>query len=109
MSRKNASFAADLAAGINLPEDGAPAPRRPGLGSNVLTGRENRLAELAAGSVVSRTHELVDHARCSMWAGQNREYALLNEERCAAPIARQKAKGRQENTANERSGGGSRK
>src|SRR3546814_15026727 len=74
MSRKNASFAADLAAGINLPEDGAPAPRRPGLGSNVLTGRENRLAELAAGSVVSRTHELVDPARCRMWAGHNREY-----------------------------------
>ena len=96
MSRKNASFAADLAAGINLPEDGAPAPRRPGLGSNVLTGRENRLAELAAGSVVSRTHELVDPARCRMWAGHNREYALLNEERCADLIESIKAQGRQE-------------
>lgn len=96
MSRKNASFAADLAAGINLPEEGAPAPRRPGLGSNVLTGRENRLAELAAGSVVSRTHELVDPARCRMWAGHNREYALLNEERCADLIESIKAQGRQE-------------
>lgn len=96
MSRKNASFAADLAAGINLPEDGAPAPRRPGLGSNVLTGRENRLAELAAGSVVSRTHELVDPARCRMWTGHNREYALLNEERCADLIESIKAQGRQE-------------
>src|SRR3546814_14396509 len=94
MSRKNASFAADLAAGINLPEDGAPAPRRPGLGSNVLTGRENRLAELAAGSVVSRTHELVDPARCRMWAGHTREYALLNEEQCADLIESIKSQGR---------------
>src|SRR3546814_19002613 len=76
--------------------DGAPAPRRPGLGSNVLTGRENRLAELAAGSVVSRTHELVDPARCRMWAGHNREYALLNEERCADIHTSRKAKGRQD-------------
>lgn len=96
MSRKNASFAAELAAGITPPEDGAPAPRRPGLGANVLTNRENRLAELAAGTVVSRTHELVDPARCRMWAGHNREYALLNEERCADLIESMKAQGRQE-------------
>ncbi|MDO7844188.1 ParB/RepB/Spo0J family partition protein [Sphingomonas immobilis] len=96
MSRKNASFAAELAAGINPPEEDAPAPRRPGLGANVLTGRENRLAELAAGTVVSRTHELVDPARCRMWAGHNREYALLNEERCADLIESMKAQGRQE-------------
>ncbi|WCT75770.1 ParB/RepB/Spo0J family partition protein (plasmid) [Sphingomonas naphthae] len=96
MSRKNASFAAGLAAGIDPPEDTASAPRRPGLGTNVLTGRENRLAELAAGTVVSRTHELVDPARCRMWIGHNREYALLTEERCADLIESMKAQGRQE-------------
>ncbi|EQB05588.1 MULTISPECIES: ParB/RepB/Spo0J family partition protein [Sphingomonadaceae] len=96
MSRKNASFAAGLAAGIDPPEDAAAAPRRPGLGANVLTGRENRLAELAAGTVVSRTHELVDPARCRMWVGHNREYALLTEERCADLIESMKAQGRQE-------------
>lgn len=96
MSGKNASFAAELAAGINPPEDAALAPRRPGLGANVLAGRENRLAELAAGMIVSRTHELVDPARCRMWAGHNREYALLDEERCADLIESMKAQGRQE-------------
>jgi ParB family chromosome partitioning protein len=94
MSKKNASFAADLAAGIDPPSDAQP--RRTTVGANVLTGRENRLAELASGAVVNRTHELVDPARCRMWAGHNREYALLSEERCADLIESIKAQGRQE-------------
>jgi ParB family chromosome partitioning protein len=94
MSRKNASFAADLAAGI-LPADEA-APRRSSIGAGVLTGRENRLSELASGSIVTRTHELVDPARCRMWEGHNRNYALLTEERCADLIESIKAQGRQE-------------
>lgn len=95
MSRKNSGFAADLAAGIDLTED-TVAPRRTSIASNVLTGRANRLADLASGAVVSRTHELVDPARCRMWAGHNRDYALLNEERCADLIESIKAQGRQE-------------
>lgn len=95
MSRKNSGFAADLAAGIDLTEDTA-APRRSSIASNVLTGRSNRLADLASGAIVSRTHELVDPARCRMWAGHNRDYALLNEERCADLIESIKAQGRQE-------------
>jgi ParB family chromosome partitioning protein len=94
MSRKNASFAADLAAGILPAEDAAP--RRTSIGAGVLTGRENRLSELASGSVVTRTHELVDPARCRMWEGHNRDYALLTEERCADLIESIKAQGRQE-------------
>lgn len=95
MSRKNSGFAADLAAGIDLSEDTA-APRRSSIASNVLTGRSNRLADLASGAIVSRTHELVDPAKCRMWAGHNRDYALLNEERCADLIESIKAQGRQE-------------
>lgn len=95
MRRKNASFAADLAAGIDPPSD-AQVSRRPGLGASVLAGRESRLAELASGKVVSRTHELVDPARCRMWSGHNRDYALLNEERCSDLIESIKAQGRQE-------------
>lgn len=95
MSRKNSGFAADLAAGIDLTEDTA-APRRSSIASNVLTGRSNRLADLASGAIVSRTHELVDPAKCRMWAGHNRDYALLNEERCADLIESIKAQGRQE-------------
>ncbi|MBN2974300.1 ParB family chromosome partitioning protein [Sphingomonas leidyi] len=95
MSRKNTGFAADLAAGIDLSEE-TPPPRRSGLASNVLTGRSNRLADLASGAIVNRTHELVDPARCRMWAGHNRDYALLTEERCADLIESIKAQGRQE-------------
>ncbi|WP_426256931.1 ParB/RepB/Spo0J family partition protein [Sphingomonas sp. DC2300-3] len=95
MSRKNTGFAADLAAGIDLSEEASP-PRRSGLASNVLTGRSNRLADLASGAIVNRTHELVDPARCRMWAGHNRDYALLTEERCADLIESIKAQGRQE-------------
>lgn len=95
MSKKNANFAADLVAGID-PAPQASAPRRPGIGASALAGRESRLAELATGSIVSRTHELVDPARCRMWAGHNREYALLSEERCADLIESIKAQGKQE-------------
>jgi ParB family chromosome partitioning protein len=95
VSRKNSGFAADLAAGIDLTDDAA-APRRSAIASNVLTGRSNRLADLASGAIVSRTHELVDPARCRMWSGHNRDYALLNEERCADLIESIKAQGRQE-------------
>ncbi|MDR7103895.1 ParB/RepB/Spo0J family partition protein [Croceicoccus sp. BE223] len=95
MSRKNSGFAADLAAGIDLSEE-APPQRRSGLASNVLTGRSNRLADLASGAIVNRTHELVDPARCRMWGGHNRDYALLTEERCADLIESIKAQGRQE-------------
>lgn len=94
MSGRNSGFAADLAAGIDLSTE-AP-PRRSGIAANVLTGRANRIAELASGAVVTRTHELVDPARCRMWTGHNREYALLNEQRCADLIESIKAQGRQE-------------
>ena len=94
MSRKNSGFAADLTAGIDLSEEAAP--RRSSIASNVLTGRANRIAELASGAVVSRTHELVDPARCRMWAGHNRDYALLSEERCSDLIESIKSQGRQE-------------
>lgn len=95
MSRKNTGFAADLAAGIDLSDD-AERSRRSSIAANVLTGRSNRLADLASGAVVHRTHELVDPIRCRMWAGHNREYGLLNEERCEDLIESIKAQGRQE-------------
>lgn len=95
MSRKNIGFAADLASGIDLSSEPAPQ-RRTGIAANVLTGRSNRLADLASGAVVNRLNELVDPARCRMWVGHNRDYALLNEERCADLIESIKAQGRQE-------------
>ncbi|HEX7821108.1 MAG TPA: ParB/RepB/Spo0J family partition protein [Sphingobium sp.] len=93
MSGKNSGFVADLTAGIDLTD--AP-PRRAGMAANVLTGRSNRIAELASGGVMTRVHELVDPARCRMWSGHNREYALLSEQRCADLIESMKAQGKQE-------------
>lgn len=95
MSRKNSGFAADLAAGIDLTNEVEPV-RRSSIAANVLTGRSNRLADLASGAVVNRTHELVDPARCRMWAGHNRQYELLNEQRCEDLIESIKSQGRQE-------------
>ncbi len=94
MGSKNRLFAEDLADAVDAPPE--PAARQTRLGMGVLAGRNNRLAELATGSVVSRTHELVDPARCRMWAGHNRDYAALTEARCDDLIESMKAQGRQE-------------
>jgi ParB family transcriptional regulator, chromosome partitioning protein len=94
MSGKNKSFAADLAGAIEPLPEAASRPSRLGMG--VLAGRGNRLAEVAGGGVQTRVHELVDPARCRMWAGHNREYSALSEERCHDLIESLKAQGKQE-------------
>ena len=94
MSGKNKSFAEGLAAG--LVPGGGDVPRARGQMGSILSGRENRIAQLASGAIVQRTHELVDPARCRLWAGHNRDYALLNEQRCADLIESLKSQGRQE-------------
>lgn len=95
MSSKNRLFAEGLAGAVEGSPVDAPA-RVTKLGTGVLSGRSNRLAELAAGGVISRTHELVDPARCRMWAGHNREYGALSEERCQDLIESLRAQGKQE-------------
>lgn len=94
MSGKNKSFAEGLTAGLVPSPSDAPRPR--GQMGTILQGRDNRIAQLASGAIVQRTHELVDPARCRMWAGHNREYGLLNEERCSDLIESLKSQGRQE-------------
>lgn len=95
MGSKNQLFAEGLAGAVDAPP--ADAPARPGrLAVGVLSGRSNRLAELATGAVVNRTHELIDPARCRMWAGHNREYEGLSEARCHDLIESLKAQGKQE-------------
>lgn len=93
MAQGNKGFANEVAnAGAGRAEAAARLPPRTG----ILGARENRLAELAAGRMVSRVHELVDPARCRIWAGHNRDYAALNETVCADLIESFKAQGRQE-------------
>lgn len=95
MTSKNKSFVADLAAGME-PTATTPVDRPSRLGVGVLGSRTNRLADLASGAVVDIPQELVDPARCRIWERHNRDYAALNEERCADLIETIVAQGKQE-------------
>ncbi len=89
-AKGNRGFANLIAVGAG--EAAARLPPRTG----ILASRDNRLASLASGSTVTRVHELVDPARCRIWAGHNRDYAALNETACVDLIESLKAQGRQE-------------
>jgi ParB family transcriptional regulator, chromosome partitioning protein len=92
MAQGNRGFA-DLVANAGMAaKQAARLPPRTGL----LDGRENRLAEMAAGTAVTRIHELIDPARCRMWEGHNREYAALDAENCSDLIESMRAQGKQE-------------
>lgn len=94
MSSKNKSFMADLVSAV---EPATDAPERGSrLGVGVLSGRSNRLAELASGAVVNNPQELVDPARCRIWERHNRDYAALNDQRCNDLIESILAQGKQE-------------
>jgi ParB family chromosome partitioning protein len=94
MTSKNRSFTAGLMGAL---DDAAPQPDAPTrLPPGILAGRQSRMSELAAGAVVGRAVEQVDPARCRIWSEHNRDYAKLNEERCADLIESFKAQGRQE-------------
>jgi len=92
MARGNKGFA-DLVTGAGAAE--RPATRLPPR-TGILAARDNRLAELAIGNVVTRLHEFVDPAFCRIWKGHNRDYAALNAENCADLIESFRAQGRQE-------------
>ena len=94
MSTRNRAFTAGLMGSL---DEVAPQPAAaPRLGIGALAARETRLTELASGAVVSRAVEQVDPARCRLWAEHNRDYAKLDEARCADLIESFKAQGRQE-------------
>jgi ParB family chromosome partitioning protein len=94
MSSKNSTFAAGLMGAL---DDAAPQPEAPTrLPVGILASRQSRMSELAAGAVVGRTVEQVDPARCRIWSEHNRDYAKLDEARCADLIESFKAQGRQE-------------
>ena len=94
MSSRNKSFMADLVSSVEPPADAPERPTRLGVG--VLSGRTNRLADLASGSVVNTAQELVDPARCRIWDRHNRDYAALSELRCNDLIESIVAQGKQE-------------
>lgn len=93
MVRGNRGFAEMIGTGGDgAGQSSARLPPRTGF----LSGRENRLAELAGGRMVTRVHEFVDPVRCRIWEGHNRDYAALNETTCADLIESLRAQGRQE-------------
>lgn len=94
MSSRNKSFMADLVSSVEPSSDAPERPTRLGVG--VLSGRNNRLADLASGSVVNTAQELVDPARCRIWDRHNRDYAALSEVRCKDLIESIVAQGKQE-------------
>lgn len=102
MSSKNKGFIAGLADSFEpekppeAPVSASDAGRLNRVGMNALMERSNRISELASGSLVTRSMELVDPARCRIWSEHNRNYATLNEANCADLINSIKAKGRQE-------------
>ncbi|AZV40445.1 ParB/RepB/Spo0J family partition protein [Komagataeibacter xylinus] len=93
MSGKNRAFADGLTAAISgvTGRQGQSRPNR-----SIINDRTNRLAEVASGKVVTRTHEFIDPARCKMWEGHNRDYAALSYENCRELIESIRAQGRQE-------------
>ena len=97
MALGNKGFA-DLVAGAGAATRAAPRlpPRTGILGAGILASRENRLAEMAAGTTITRVHEYVDPARCRIWSGHNRDYGALTPENCADLIESLRAQGRQE-------------
>jgi ParB family chromosome partitioning protein len=94
MSSRNKSFVADLASAVEPAAE--PVERTGRLGLGVLSGRSNRLAELASGTVVNSPQELVDPARCRIWDRHNRDYGALSEERCSDLLESILAQGKQE-------------
>lgn len=93
MSSKNKAFADGLTAAISgaSSRQNQVRPHR-----SIINDRTNRLAEVASGKVVTRTHQFVDPARCKMWDGHNRDYAALTHENCKELIESIRAQGRQE-------------
>ena len=92
MSGKGNRGFADLISGDSARPAGVRLPPRTG----VLSGRENRLSELASGQAMTRVHELVDPARCRIWEAHNRDYARLDATICGDLIDSLKSQGRQE-------------
>jgi ParB family chromosome partitioning protein len=92
MAKGNRGFA-DL---VTAPNAVRPAAARLPPRTGVLGARENRLAELATGALVTRLQEFVDPARCRIWDGHNRDYLSLNEDVCADLIESFRAQGKQE-------------
>ena len=94
MSSKNKSFMDDLVSAVEPKTEASERVSRLGVG--VLSGRNNRLAELASGSVVNSPQELVDPARCRIWERHNRDYGALTQQRCDDLIESILAQGKQE-------------
>ena len=90
---KNRSILAGLVA---TPVTETPTPARDVPQPERLNARMTSLARVTSGDVKEKTLQLVDPARCRMWARHNRRYELLNEVSCADLIESLRAQNEQE-------------
>jgi ParB family chromosome partitioning protein len=94
MTKGNKGFSerfGNNAVGLDEPP---PLRRVPPLG--VLDQRDNALSKLASGVRVEHDKELVDPARCIIWADHNRDYGALNAVNCQDLIESLISHGKQE-------------
>lgn len=93
MTNRNKRLFSEIAKDVQSDES-SPTLRRT-VPSHLLE-RTNRLSEINSGEIIEKTHRLVNPERCRMWAGHNRRYDLLNEQRCDDLIKGFKSQGKQE-------------
>lgn len=92
---KNRSILAGLVAEAPVTDTPSPAPigARP---PDRLSTRFTSLSRVSSGDVKEKTLQLVDPARCRMWARHNRRYDLLTEHSCADLLESLRAQNEQE-------------
>jgi len=72
------------------------SPRKRPASTNYVGSRGNKLSEIVGGEVEEKTFLWVLPERCRLWEKHNRQYDLLNENRCKDLIDGFKSQGRQE-------------
>lgn len=93
-TNKNESLISSLTAPISSEETVKPAVKRPDAKPSNIGLRKETLED-QSNTVLTKLIS-VDPARCRMWEGHNRNYELLNEERCKDLIEGFIAQGKQE-------------
>jgi ParB family chromosome partitioning protein len=90
---KNRSLLASL---VSAPVTETPTPGRDAARPERLSARMTGLSRVTSGDIKEKTLQLVDPARCRMWARHNRRYELLNEISCADLLESLRAQNEQE-------------
>ena len=94
MANKNDNLFGDLSETTTV--DRVVTPKKRTKTPSHIGSRGNKLAEIVGGEVEEKTFLWVLPERCRMWERHNRQYELLDEQRCQDLIDGFKSQGRQE-------------